>query len=86
MNKERRKIIARAAALLAEVASPLEQAITLLEQAAIDEREYFDNMPENLQSSERGEAASSAADELEEILSTLQDLDFDYLVARLESV
>lgn len=59
MNKARRKEIARAIELM-------EQAREILEAVMEEEQEAFDNLPENLQSSERGEA-------MEEYISTLED-------------
>ena len=48
MNKARRKEIARAIELM-------EQAYEILEVVCGDEQQAFDNMPESLQCSERGE-------------------------------
>lgn len=48
MNKARRKDIARAIELM-------EQAYGILETVVGEEQEAFDNLPESLQSSERGE-------------------------------
>lgn len=59
MNKARREDIDRAVALI-------EEAKEILEAAAADEREYYDNMPEGLQSGEKGMAAEEAADALDE--------------------
>ena len=58
MNKERRKIIASVNEKLGEI-------IALLEEVTEAEREAFENMPEGLQSSERGELMESAIDTLE---------------------
>lgn len=49
MNKARRKEIARAIELM-------EQAREILENVNGDEQQAFDNMPESLQCSERGNA------------------------------
>jgi hypothetical protein len=57
MNKERRKELDRAAALITEAAE-------IISNAAQQEEEYFDFMPENLQGSERGERAEEVAGEL----------------------
>ena len=53
MNKARRKA-------LDEVISKIEEAKELLENLQAEEEEYRDNMPENLQGSERYEAADAA--------------------------
>lgn len=72
MNKARRKA-------LDEVISKIEEAKELLENLQAEEEEYRDNMPENLQGSERYEAAdaavdntSSAVDALDEAISSIE--------------
>ena len=72
MNKARRKA-------LDEVISKIEEAKELLENRQAEEEEYRDNMPENLQGSERYEAAdaavdnmSSAVDALDEAISSIE--------------
>lgn len=67
MNKARRaklNLIEKELARLAEE----------IEDAGNEEREAFDNLPESLQQSERGEAMDSSADELESIASELTDI------------
>lgn len=72
MNKARRKA-------LDEVISKIEEAKELLENLQAEEEEYRDNTPENLQGSERYEAAdaavdnmSSAVDALDEAISSIE--------------
>ena len=72
INKARRKA-------LDEVISKIEEAKELLENLQAEEEEYRDNMPENLQGSERYEAAdaavdnmSSAVDALDEAISSIE--------------
>lgn len=72
MNKARRKA-------LDGVISKIEEAKELLENLQAEEEEYRDNMPENLQGSERYEAAdaavdnmSSAVDALDEAISSIE--------------
>lgn len=72
MNKARRKA-------LDEVISKIEEAKELLENLQAEEEECRDNMPENLQGSERYEAAdaavdnmSSAVDALDEAISSIE--------------
>jgi hypothetical protein len=64
MNKVRRKEIAKAIELL-------EQAREILESVRDDEQEAFDNMPESLQSSERGEAMEEYIYTLEEAIEAI---------------
>lgn len=58
MNKQRRQQLNQAAGLLI-------QARDLIEQAGEEEREYYDNMPEGIQDSEKGQKADEVAFMLE---------------------
>lgn len=62
MNKQRRKSISDNIKLLEDIKNNLEDILS-------DEEMYFDNMPENLQGSIRGEESETAID----ILSTSID-------------
>ena len=64
MNKLRRKQIAEAIELI-------ERAMGILEQVKDDEQEAFDNLPESLQGSERGEAMEEYIYTLEEFLDAM---------------
>ncbi len=67
MNKQRRK----------EIDNLISDAIRLetsIEDLLDEEQDYFDNMPENLQSSDKAEIAKNAISCLEEALSNIQDL------------
>lgn len=73
MNKARRTE-------LNAIRSSIEEIKSRLETVLNDEQEYFDNMPESLQSGERGQAAEtaigsmeSAAGSLEEALSSIEE-------------
>ena len=66
MNKARRKA-------LDEVISKIEEAKELLENLQAEEEEYRDNMPENLQGSERYEAADAAVDNLSSAVDALDE-------------
>lgn len=66
MNKQRRKIIS-------ECTLQIEQIKSTLEDVKMDEEFAFDNMPENLQGSERGEEMEEVIDCLEEVMNTLDD-------------
>lgn len=67
MNKQRRADLQRAKALI-------EEAQTIVAQAAEDEQEYFDNMPESLQGGDKGQAAEQVAMDLDDMASRLEDL------------
>ena len=66
MNNDRRTRIKQAVGMLQE-------ALSILETARDEEQEYYDNMPESLQGSERGEAAEQAVSNLEDVCSNLED-------------
>jgi len=66
MNKSRRASIRIAAGYL-------DRAIDLIRVAKDDEQDALDNMPENLQNSERYEAMESAIDNLEDALSNIDE-------------
>ncbi len=67
MNKIRRKN-------LQAIIDQLEELKGSLEDLQAEEKEYRDNMPENLQGSERYERADAACDGLEEAVSGLEDV------------
>ncbi|MFJ6324059.1 MULTISPECIES: hypothetical protein [unclassified Rhizobium] len=67
MNKERRKEIARAIAMI-------EEAKSILETCRDEEQDYYDNMPESFQDGQKGEDAQTAIDALDEGVSSLDDV------------
>ena len=74
MNAQGRKEIAKYVATLEEIKDKLETMRS-------EEEDKFDNMPEGLQESERGEAMQeaienleSATDSLQEAIDTLEDI------------
>ena len=63
------------------IITSLEETITSLERVSEDESESLSNMPESIQSSERGEMMENAisviddaAEQISEVVSSLQDL------------
>ena len=44
-----------------------------LETICSDEQDYFDNMPENFQGSQRGMDAEEAIEQMEEAVSSIED-------------
>ena len=66
MNKTRRKEIEKAIGALEEIKENIEG----LQE---EEQEAFDNMPEGLQDSERGEAVQENADQLDEAATYIGD-------------
>jgi len=66
MNKARR----------AQLANVAEEACGLsfrLEELKDEEQEYFDNMPESIQGSEKGELAESAINAMQSAIDTIED-------------
>lgn len=66
MNKERRKD-------LNEIAEAIYDLRERIENCREEEQEYFDNMPENFQFGERGEAAEEAIDNLDSAISSIEE-------------
>ncbi len=66
MNKQRRAELTKAKTLL-------EQAFAIIEECASEEQDAYDNMPEGLQASERGQAAEQAAADLQEIANSIDE-------------
>ncbi|MDJ1522952.1 hypothetical protein MF545_12705 [Stenotrophomonas maltophilia] len=66
MNKQRRN-------RLRDLDNRLESLIADFEQILEAETEAFDNMPENLQASERGDAMQATNDSLTALVDYLQD-------------
>lgn len=75
MNNNRRKDIVKAKAELEEIRGPLAIAIASLTDIRDEEQEAFDNMPESMQDSERGEKAQAAISALETALETLEEIE-----------
>lgn len=74
MNKERRKKIE-------DVIAQLQDIQEEVRYIASDEREAFENLPEGIQCSERGEAMEENADSLDEV-----DTDIDILIDALQDI
>lgn len=96
MNNDRRReisdLIKRAEALKEQLEAVTTEASSLkddIERVRDEEQEYFDNMPESLQGSDRGQAAEAAVSQLDEAMGTLDELadlsvDLDSAVTALD--
>jgi hypothetical protein len=82
MNKDRRSRIGKMVELLhaaknkieaLDVESALTEAKEALDEVRNEEQEAFDNMSENLQGGERGDAMQEAVSELESAVSELDE-------------
>jgi len=67
MNNKRREAIQQ----IIDQLTPIEESITDLQG---EEQDYYDNMPEGLQESERGGRAQEAADNLDNAVSAIDEL------------
>lgn len=67
MNKQRRK-------WLEDIIGKLEEQKDELYNLLQEEQEAYDNMPENLQESERGQAAYEYVSDLEDEYNSLEDV------------
>lgn len=76
MNKQRRQEIQN-------IINSIEAIRPDIESVLNDEREYRDNMPENLQSSEKYDIADAAVDNLESATEAIESL-VEYLSAAAE--
>lgn len=84
MNKNRRKDINKAIDLLNAAKASWEEAFGLIESAADEEQEYYDNMPESLQGSDKGQSAESAASMLTEVKDAMAEIDLDDMISKLD--
>lgn len=74
MNNQRRKEIAKAIRLI-------DEAKTILENIEYEEQESYDNLPESLQETERGEKMTDAIDSLSEAQN-----DIDNIIDNLQEI
>ena len=66
MNKARRKELSRAVELM-------EEARDIIDNCIVDEQEYLENMPENLQYSEKHDIAEAAVEAMERAIESVED-------------
>ena len=66
MNKARRKAIE-------EIIGKLEELKDQLETLSTEELEAYDNLPESIQSSERGERMSEGVDDIDDATGSIED-------------
>lgn len=91
VNKHRNELLE----LLKALAEDVSELAGIVDDIKSDEQDYFDNMPEGLQSGEKGEAAEEAITHLSDAQSVLESLcddlqsdleqKFDEIVEFLES-
>lgn len=76
MNKQRRKAIQ-------EVIDKMEELREELDGIMSDEQDAFDNLPESLQESDRGNAMQEAIDNLDYAMSSIEEV-VEYLESACE--
>ena len=74
MNAPRRKNLQAIIEAIEELKSQLEDQMSDLETLRDEETDYYDNMPEGIQASERGERAECSMEALTEACDNLYDL------------
>lgn len=84
MNNNRRKEINKAIDLLTSAKEAWEEAAAIIESCADEEREYYDNMPESLQGSDKGLGAEAAAELLEGVKDKMHEIDIDDMISDLD--
>ena len=84
MNNPRRKEIAELVKRARELADLMSTLKDDIEAVKDDESEYYDNMPDSLQMSDRGLKAEEAVGQLDSAVYELENIDFDSLVSSLE--
>lgn len=84
MNKQRRKDIEDIIAKLADLEALKTEIYEAIETVKDEEQEYYDNMPEGLQGSDRGYAAEEAINNLDEAYSMVDDIDVESIQSSLE--
>lgn len=84
MNQNDRKRIEEAKNHIGAAQASIEMAKDIMQEIADGEREKFDNLTEGLQASERGQRYDENVDNIESLISdledcgsNLEDLDFD---------
>lgn len=88
MNNARRKAINSLVAKLNDLRTKIDDLSSELEIIANEEQEAYDNMPDSLRESERGEAVCQCASNLADAFSNIDSLgsNVDDLVDLLECV
>jgi flagellar biosynthesis chaperone FliJ len=84
MNKERRKEIEKAIALLQEISPKWDEVREICLLVGEAEREYYDNMNDNLKGGDKGTQADDAATQLEEVHNEIDTCDLAELIGKLE--
>lgn len=80
MNRQRRREIDGLIASLEELARLCADQAEIVAAIADDEEEYRDNIPENLQQTDRFERADEAAEQLRSAAGLIEEIDFESII------
>lgn len=75
MNDARRKELKKAVSLIDDAKEKLLEARGIVDIARDEEQDAYDNLPESLQESEKGEAINDNIDRLDEAVYELESVD-----------
>lgn len=84
MNAQRRKALADLMDRLTPLAATITDIKDALESIRDEEQDSFDNMPEGLQQSDRGQASEEAISTLDSAIDDLENFDIDNIVSSID--
>jgi len=87
MNNQRRKDLKAIQERFSDLQSTITELLSDLESLKDEEQEYFDNMPEGLQGSEKGEKAENAISYLDEAIGEGENIhgSIDSIIESIET-
>lgn len=86
MNKQRRKELKSIITKLEALGDAIEEISECLQCIKDEEEEAFENLPESLQESERGQQMQEYIDAMEGVLDLLNEFDSSELIDTIEEI
>lgn len=86
MNRIRRRSLKAILGQLDEFSTVLETVKEALQDVLTEEQEAYDNLPEGLQETERGQQMQEYIEALEGVVDSLGDLDVEDLYGTIEEI
>ena len=86
MNRIRRKSLRTILGQMDELSTVLETVKEALQDVLNEEQEAYDNLPEGLQESDRGQQMQEHIDALEGVVDSLGELDIEDLYGTIEEI
>ena len=86
MNRSRRKSLRTILGQMDELSTVLETVKEALQDVLNEEQEAYDNLPEGLQESDRGQQMQEYIDALEGVVDSLGELDIEDLYGTIEEI